>query len=156
MFDVGQLLREAASTEAARLRASLGRLATSVMLAMVAGLVAIIGVVFLLVGAYQSLNHTLPPWQAGGLVAVALRPVIALLLAGRLALRSRGDSRQRRQHSGEGLRAAAGQGRRAGEAMRHAGLRPVDLMLAAFVAGLATARSRRSRSRSRADDAARP
>lgn len=154
-----RFLREAASLETDRVKAQLRTAVRSVVLTVVAGLLLLVGIVFVLTGAYVSLSEQMPAWQAGGAVGLGMLAVCLLLLAGarrggRGGGRSGSRSARSTDHarpSAEDLEAAADLGAAASDAAhefvrdhRPSGL---QLTLAAFVAGLVA--SRRSRRRDR-------
>lgn len=131
--------------EVARLRASLVNAAFALLVLGIAALMSLIGVIFLLVGAYQSLAATLPAWQAGGLIAGAV-----LLIAGLLIYVNRRRMSTRRLPSpaaspissvAKELRQTAERGITAGEMLAGKGMKPLDLALAAFIAGLMVSKS---------------
>jgi hypothetical protein len=154
VLKLSQLVGDAVATEAARLRAGVRDVVAGVLLLIIGGLIGLIGLVFLLVGAYGSLVQVLPAWQAGGIVAFAV-----LVLAGVIVLwgyRSLGGRRpppraRRFDDSAVAaeIRRATEQGIGAGESLSRSGLSAFDLTLAAFVAGLVVSRTGRSRERRR-------
>lgn len=142
---LSRLLHDAVAAEAARLRGSLFHAALSLLLLAIAALVALLGMVFLLVGAYQSLAELVPAWQAGGIIAVAI-----LIIAGLLALVSRWRMSRRRvppptdptiSSVAKELRQTAERGVAAGEMLTVRSMKPFDRALAAFIAGLIVSRS---------------
>jgi len=126
----------------------------SLVLAMLAGIVLLIGIVFALVGAYASLAETMPSWQAGALVGLGALVVCFILL---LMARRRPAPRAPRQPApaprarptAEDLEATAELGVAASAAARNfvREHRPstFQLILAAFVVGLVASRKPRRR-----------
>ena len=163
MANLFLLVREGLAAEAARLRAGATSLAAAAVLMLCAGAIAVIGLVFLLVGVYQSLVEVMAAWQAGAAVAVAVLAVAAALaLLARARLRRRPPWRDRSDAApadpaATQARRATDVGVAAGSALRRSGATPLDLVLAAFVAGLVTSRrsgrsARRDWRDSRRDD----
>lgn len=157
MLKLSQLVRDAVATETARLRASVRDVVLGVLLLIIAGLIGLIGLVAFLVGVYGSLVQALPAWQAGGIVALAVLVLAAVILF--LGYRSLGGRRPpprgRRIDDSEiaaEIRRATEQGIGAGEWLSRSGLSAFDLTLAAFVAGLVVSRRSRSSSKERRRD----
>ncbi len=136
---LSSLLRHAAAGEAERLKAQVRTAIQSLVVMVVVAMLMVTALVFVMVGAYQSLALTLPPWQAGCLVALgtALVSLLLLLLVSR---RGRRVPPRRRQpaasYSEEDIEAVAELGVSAGEFMRRRRPRGVELTAAAFVVGL--------------------
>jgi membrane protein implicated in regulation of membrane protease activity len=80
VLKLSQLVRDAVATEAARLRSNLRDAVMGVLLLMVGGLIGLIGLAFLIVGAYGSLVQSLPAWQAGGIVACGVLVLAGVIL----------------------------------------------------------------------------
>ncbi|HSG91052.1 MAG TPA: phage holin family protein [Pseudomonadales bacterium] len=119
--------------------------AWGMLLCVIGVLVGLLGVAFFLFGAYDSLILTLPPWQAGGLVAVAALLLGWLILAvGRRQMAGRRAAPSSRDADEAAIaaeiRRAVEQGIGAGERLSGSGPSAVDLALAAFVAGLVASR----------------
>lgn len=144
MPNLTRLLNNTVAVEAARLRIRLFNAAASLLLLGVACLTALIGLVFLLVGMYQSLAEGLPAWQAGGLTALAV-----LIIAGVLLLVSRRwiigrpppPAGATISSVARDLRQTAERGINAGEVLAGKGVKPFDLALVAFIAGLVLSKS---------------
>ena len=126
----------------------------SLALAMLAGIVLLIGIVFTLVGAYASLAETMPSWQAGAFVGLgALVVCLILLLLARRRPAPRAPRHPapapRARPTAEELEATAELGVAASTAARNfvREHRPstVQLILAAFVVGLVASRKPRRR-----------
>lgn len=145
MPNLSRLLHDTVAVEVARLRASLFSAAFSLLLLGIAALISLIGVVFLLLGAYQSLAEALPAWQAGGLTAIALLLIAALLVL----VNRRRISVSRLPPPVEPplssvareLRQTAERGITAGEMLAGKAIKPFDLALVAFIAGLIVSKS---------------
>lgn len=126
----------------------------SMMLGIVAGIFLIIAMVFALVGVYGSLSVHMPPWQAGGWVALGALAVCFLLLlmarsGGRRAPAARRGAPRVRRPEAEDLEATAELGAAASTAARDfvRAYRPsgLELSLAAFIVGMVVSRGRRPR-----------
>jgi Kef-type K+ transport system membrane component KefB len=157
------MIRQAASGEAARLgervKTEIRALVKALVLLMVAGVLLLAGLIFLLLGAYETLALHMPAWQAGGLVALGTLLVCLLLVAMAGSGRSgrRGGAAGARAPTGAGAAAAAAEEARAEAAVRAQSAaelgaaagdfvrshRPsgLDLTVGAFVAGLLASRS---------------
>ena len=155
-----------------RARAGVFSALVSVMLLAIAALLCVIGVAFLLAGAYASLAAFLPAWQAGGIVALAalLIASIVVLWAQRRGAAARAGALQHRQTAAAlrphanpfparelgpdaPLREAAEQGFSAAARLARTSVRHTDLAIAAFIAGLVLcARSRKPRTARHAPD----
>lgn len=150
MRNLIQLFRDTIVAEFARLRLGLFSIAASLILLAVAGGICLIGSAFLLYGVFDSLSRLMPTWMAGGLIALGVI-VIAMLLAywgrQRLVVRSLSPplADATSTPAAEQMRKVAESGINAGEMLKRSGLRPGDLAIAAFIAGLVMSRSTRER-----------
>ena len=140
------------ASETARLKLVLFRVGTALLMLAVAAVILLIGAGFLLSGIYQSLLQYTSPWAAGGIITLVSLLIAALLL---FAARRRLLSSGRRpsaapaspaEEAAEELRQATERGVRTGEEINR-GLRPIDLLLSAFIAGMVVSRSARKPSR---------
>ncbi|MDT8387373.1 MAG: phage holin family protein [Thiogranum sp.] len=159
MFNPSHLVSEFIATGTAKLRLSLYDFGSALVLLIIAASICLLGLVFLLYGIYQSLLlATLPPWMAGAIIALAalLVALLFLLLARRRLTGTRRSpptgSQPVADISGQ-ITEATERGIRAGEQLSRS-VKPVDLALSAFIAGLIASKARRdaggrkSRSRS--------
>lgn len=139
---LSSLLRHAAAGEAERLKVQVRRAIQSLVVMLVVALLMVTALVFVMVGAYQSLALRLPPWQAGCLVALgtALASLLLLLLVSRRGRSARSVPPRRRPPaaslSEEDVEAVAELGASAGDFMRRRRPRGVELTAAAFLVGL--------------------
>lgn len=152
-------IRDAASVEADRVKAQVRGAVRSLVLSVIAAVFLLIGVVFVLTGAYATLSDLMPAWQAGGLVGLGALVICLLLLAlanrrgaaGRSRRPGRGLPRSVSRPSAEDLEATADMGAAASTAAREfvRQHRPTgfELTLAAFVVGLVASRGSRRRPR---------
>ncbi|MGB7932642.1 MAG: hypothetical protein WCH04_10545 [Gammaproteobacteria bacterium] len=156
MFKLAQLARGLAATETARLKLGLFRVGTALLMMAVAAMTLLIGTGFLLSGIYQSLLEYTSPWASGGITTLVSLLIAALLL---FAVRRRlSPGRQPSAvasppaaEAAEELRQATERGIRTGEEIKR-GLRPIDLVLSAFIAGMVVSRSARKPSRNTTED----
>lgn len=145
MANLSRLLHETITAEAARLRVNLFNAAWSLLLLGIAVVLALIGMTLFSVGIYRSLAEVLPEWLAGGVTAV-----VVLIMAGFFFFLSRQRMLPSRRAPpplqstissvAKDLKQTADRGIAAGETLSGKGMRPVDLALAAFVAGLIVSR----------------
>ncbi len=148
MLRLAQLARGLVATEADRLKLGLFRVGSALLMLAIAAVILLTGVVFLLFGIYQSLLQYTSPWAAGGIITLASLLIAALLLfAARRQLsigrRASGVVSPALAEASEELRQATERGIRAGEEIKR-GLRPIDLVLSAFIAGMVVSRSVRT------------
>jgi hypothetical protein len=148
-----QLAREKVATQADRLKLGLYNAGTALLMLVVAALISLIGAVFLLSGMYQSLSRVIPAWAAGGIITLVTLLVAALLLYGarrRLSIGRRPSAAANPAVAdvADELRQATERGIKAGEELKR-GLRPIDLVLSAFIAGMVVSRSIRASSQRR-------
>jgi hypothetical protein len=148
-----QLARGLVATEADRLKLGLFRVGSALLMLVVASVILLTGAIFLLSGIYQSLLQYTSPWAAGGIITLVSLIIAALLL---LAARHRLSIGRRPSvtpppaaEAAEELRQATERGIRAGEELRR-GVRPIDLVLTAFIAGMVASRSARTPSQRKA------
>ncbi len=148
MFNPSHLVRELIATGTAKLRLSLYDFGSALVLLIIAASVCLLGLVFLLYGIYQSLLlATLPPWMAGGTIALAalLVALLFLLLARRRLAGTRHPpppaSRLIAEMS-EQLNEATERGIKAGEQLSRS-VKPIDLALSAFIAGMIASKASR-------------
>lgn len=151
MFRLAQLARGLVATEADRLKLGLFRMATALLMLAVAAVILLTGAIFLLSGIYQSLLQYTSPWAAGGIITLVSLLIAALLLFAarrRLSIRPRASALASPPDAEavDDLRQATERGIKAGEELRQ-GLRPIDLVLSAFIAGMVVSRSARTASR---------
>lgn len=147
-MDLSRVLREVVAAQAGEVRRRLYRMVLGTVL--LAG-VLLIGLVFLLLGAYESLAEVLPTWQAGGLVALgALLICLLLLLLAGLNRRYR-VSRRRPQRPDTEPNQAAEMGASVGKMLSQYQFSGSEIGIAAFVIGLLVSRAR-SRNRSADSD----
>jgi hypothetical protein len=144
-----QALRDAAATQGAQVKYQVRAAVRQLVILLVVALLLVCALLFLMTGAYHSLNETLPAWQAGGLVA--LGAIGAALLF--LALTSLGGRQPRpRPRIRRGEASTADRDAQealaevAGDFLRDNRPTGLDLTLAAFLVGLITSRSRSRRS----------
>jgi type VI protein secretion system component VasK len=150
VFKLAQLARGMVASETARLKLGLFRVGTALLMLTVAAVILLIGASFLLSGIYQSLLQYTSPWAAGGIITLVSLLIAALLLfAARRRLsvgrRPSAVSSPPAAEAAEELRQATERGIRAGEEIKR-GLRPIDLVLSAFIAGMIVSRSARTAS----------
>lgn len=149
-------LRAGAGIEWVRLQQGALGFVTAVSLMRAAVLILLVATGVLCFGLYRSLSSILPAWQAGALVALLLVLVaaFAMFTARALIAPRSADAGQRARGAGStsatpGSDAATRELMDAGKAMSQAvsglGLRTSDLMLAALVAGVVVASTRRKR-----------
>jgi len=151
VFKLAQLARGFVEAETVSLKLGLFRVGSALLLLVVAAVIFLTGAIFLLSGIYQSLLQYTSPWAAGGIITLASVLVAALLLfAARRQLsigrRPSGVASPALAEVSEELRQATERGIRAGEELKR-GLRPIDLVLSAFIAGMVVSRSARTSSR---------
>jgi type VI protein secretion system component VasK len=151
VFRLAQLARGLVATEADRLKLGLFRMATALLMLAVAAVVLLTGAIFLLSGIYQSLLQYTSPWAAGGIITLVSLLIAALLLFAarrRLSIRPRASAATSPPDAEtvDELREATERGIKAGEELKQ-GLRPIDLLLSAFIAGMVVSRSARTPSR---------
>jgi hypothetical protein len=145
---LSQLVRELVATETARLRRGVFNVTIALLMLVIAAMIALAGAVFLLSGIYESLLQFMSPWKAGGIITLVTLLVATLLLLWarwRLSIGRRRSTAPGTPLSGasEELRQASERGLRAGEELKHS-LRPIDLVLSAFIAGLVLSRGTRA------------
>ncbi|MGD8830408.1 MAG: hypothetical protein PVF57_07370, partial [Pseudomonadales bacterium] len=134
-----RVLREVVAAQAGEVRRRLYRMVLGTVL--LAG-VLLIGLVFLLLGAYQSLAELLPTWQAGGLVALgALLICLLLLLLAGLNRRYRVSRRGPQRRDTEPNQAAE-IGASVGKMLSQYQFSGSEIGIAAFVIGLLVSRAR--------------
>jgi len=148
---LAQLARGLVATEADKLKLGLFRMATALLMLVVAAVVLLSGAIFLLSGIYQSLLQYTSPWAAGGIITLVSMLIAALLLFAarrRLSIRPRASAATSPPDTEavDELRQATERGIKAGENLKQ-GLRPIDLVLSAFIAGMVVSRSARTPSR---------
>jgi type VI protein secretion system component VasK len=153
VLKLAQLARELVATETARLRLGLFRVASALLMLSVAAVILLIGTVFLLSGIYQSLVKVTSAWQAGGIITLVTLVVaagLAFWARRRLSVGRRPPAADRPPVSevAEQFRQATERGINAGEELKR-GLRPIDLALSAFIAGMIVSRSSRAASQRR-------
>ena len=151
MLKLAQLARGLAAAEADRLKLGLFRVGTALLMLAVATVILLTGAIFLLSGIYQSLLQYTSPWAAGGIITLVSLLIAALLLFAarrRLSIGRRPSvaASPPAAEAAEELRQATERGIKAGEELK-LGLRPIDLMLSAFIAGMVVSRSARTPSR---------
>jgi membrane protein implicated in regulation of membrane protease activity len=150
------LVREALASALDELRQTISSAARSLVLLIIAAVLTLLGLVFLLLGIYQSLSADLEAWQAGGIVLLAVL-VVALLLAW-LASRSGRSRKPRRGATHAGGDGGAGAGARKDDidaavaaelgasvwdALKRRRPRAFEMMVASFVAGMLMSRRER-------------
>lgn len=144
-------VREAASAEAERVRAQVRAAVRSAVLALLAGVILLVGIVFALAGLYGSLAERMPDWQAGGWIGLGTLVIclLLLLMAKRGSPPARPPAPRVSRPQAEDLEATAELGAAASTAAREfvRTHRPsgIDLTIAAFVVGMIASRGRRSR-----------
>ena len=156
MFKLAQLARGLAASETVRLKLGLYRVGTALLMLAVAAVILLIGVGFLLSGVYQSLLQYTPPLAAGGIITLISLLIAALFLLaarrrlsiGRRASAGPAPLAEEAAEATQELRQATDRGIRAGEELKRS-LRPIDLMLSAFIAGMVVSRSTRTASQRR-------
>ena len=154
MPKLAQFARGFVAAEADKLKLGLFRVGTALLMLTVAAVILLTGAVFLLSGIYQSLLQYISPWAAGGIITVVSLLIAALLLIAARRRLSSGSSGQRAPPAAspadaeavDALRLATERGLKAGEELKK-GLRPFDLVLSAFIAGMVVSRSVRTSSR---------
>ena len=152
MFRLAQLARGLVATEADRLKLGLFRIATALLRLAIAAVVLLTGAIFLLSGIYQSLLQYTSPWAAGGIITLVSLLIAALLLftarrrLSSIRPRSSAAASPPDAKAADELRQATERGIKAGEELKQ-GLRPFDLLLSAFIAGMVVSRSARRPSR---------
>jgi|GEM_PF-4385391 len=153
-----RLVADIAAAERARVRRRAGRVAGALALLLLAAVAAVVGLVFVLLGAFHSLDALMQPWQAGAIVGGAAILLALVLLVVALCL-ARGGGRRRAaaaESPEETSATPAGRlGAAAGDALAGASVGPVEAALGALVVGLvfgAASRGRRGRSAGRRSD----
>lgn len=145
---LSRALREAASIQGAQVKHQLRAAVRMLVILLVVALLLVCALVFLMTGAYHSLNETLPDWQAGALVALGA-VVVALLLLAVGSLSGRRPARPRRPPPADRGDPGPPPGDPLAEAatdfLRHNRPTGLDLTIAAFVVGLLASRSRGTR-----------
>jgi type VI protein secretion system component VasK len=144
---LAQLAREVAASEAARLKLRLFNVGTALLLLAVATMISLVGAVFLLYGLYQTLLLFTPPWAAGGIITLLTLFIAVILMfwarrrlsIGRVPTATASPPAS---EAAEEVRRATDRGISAGETLRH-NLRPIDLVLSAFIAGMVLSRGAR-------------
>jgi uncharacterized membrane protein len=153
-----KLVQEALATATSGLKQNVRGVLRSLVFTLVAGAVLLLGLIFLLVGVYQSMAENMPAWQAGALIALAALVVAALLVLLSRFGRGRRRSRPRVDVRDEEIRVqrdqidqvvAAELGASVWELLKRRRPRALEMAVASFVAGLLMSR----RERRRTDDA---
>jgi hypothetical protein len=147
VLKLSQLAREIVATQSARLKLGLFNVGTALLLLATAAVISLVGAVFLLYGLYQTLLQFTPPWTAGGIITLLTLLVALILLFWARRRLSTGRVPAATAHppaseAAEEVRRATERGISAGETLRH-NLRPIDLVLSAFIAGMVLSRGAR-------------
>ncbi|PLW82673.1 hypothetical protein CWI75_08805 [Kineobactrum sediminis] len=153
MFNILKLARELIDPGIAKLRRSLADAISALVLLVVAALIGTLGLALLLYGGYQSLLPVMEPWMAGAAVAfTAIMVCLVILLLAQRRLANPGSSQSSSASGDEAddvareIEEVKERGTRAGEELRR-NVRPVDLALSAFIAGLVASKAFRERGR---------
>jgi uncharacterized membrane protein len=149
-----KLVQEALATATSDLKQKVRGALRSLVFALVAGAVLLLGLIFLLVGAYQSMAENMPAWQAGAVIALAALVVAALLVLLSRVGRGRRRERARVLVRDEEIRVqrdqidqvvAAELGASVWELLKRRRPRALEMTVASFVAGLLMSRRERRR-----------
>jgi membrane protein implicated in regulation of membrane protease activity len=144
-----KLLKEALASVLADIKDTISRTLRSFALLLIAAVLLLLGLLFLMFGAYESLSANFAPWQAGAMIALAVL-VVALLLvilskaAGPGSRKGSARARQSKVQA-ESQRSpdtdvqaavAAEIGASIGEVLRRRRPRALEVVVAAFIAGM--------------------
>ncbi|MFU8817258.1 MAG: hypothetical protein ACNA7W_18065 [Pseudomonadales bacterium] len=156
------VVRDSAASEVDRVKRQVRAAVRAAVLLLVAAVVLMVSLVFVMLGAYESMAEELPRWQAGALVGLGAVVFCLLLLAlaklggGRRASRSSRRAAQARAEAASssrsediqaavelGAAASAAAGGAARDFMRRHRPSALDLAVSAFVVGLVASRATR-------------